>query len=141
MPLESAWLSLDPSRRRHTSTWNFNTASQMGRPACACALLVHLEEGGSTISQSVSSSRSHSKTPDPSRQPPNTQIGYKTHKENVLYIGYLIIVNGQNIKKKSVLKFCILVLPRVENCISRLCPSPLEATSSPLQHPNRVKNT
>ena len=38
----------------------------------------------------------------------------------MLYIGYLIILNGQNIKKIG----SIFELPRVENCINRLCPSP-----------------
>ena len=33
--------------------------------------------------------------------PPNTQIGWKTHKEGLKYAlqGYLIILDGQNIKK------------------------------------------
>ena len=35
----------------------------------------------------------------------------------------------------------ILELPRLENCISRLCPSPLGAPPPPPPHPNRVKNT
>ena len=43
----------------------------------------------------------------------------------MLYIGYSIIVNSQNIKKKSVSEFSIFELMRVKNCISRLCPSPL----------------
>ena len=43
----------------------------------------------------------------------------------MLYIGYLIILDGQNIKKKSVLEITIFELPRLENYISRLCPSPL----------------
>ena len=55
----------------------------------------------------------------------------------MLKIGYLIIVNGQNIKKKIVLEISILELPGLENCISRLCPSPLP----PSKHPNRVENT
>ena len=42
----------------------------------------------------------------------------------MLYIGYLIIVNGQDIKK-SVSEISIFEVPRLENCISRLCPSPL----------------
>ena len=52
------------------------------------------------------------------------------------YIGYLIVLNGYNIKK-SVLEISILELQRVDNCISRLCPSPLP----PSKHPNRVKKT
>ena len=38
----------------------------------------------------------------------------------MVYAGYLIIVNVQNIKKKSVLKISIFELPRVENCTSRI---------------------
>ena len=54
----------------------------------------------------------------------------------MLYVGYLIIMNGQN-TKKTVLKISMVELPRVENCISRLCPSPLP----PSRHPNWVKST
>ena len=54
----------------------------------------------------------------------------------MLYVGYLIIMNGQN-NKKSVLKISFFELPRVENCISRLCPSPLLLS----KHPNRMKST
>ena len=43
----------------------------------------------------------------------------------MLYIGYLIILDGQNIKKKSVSEISIFDLLRLENCISKLCPSPL----------------
>ena len=43
----------------------------------------------------------------------------------MLYIGYLIILDGQNIKKKSVSEISIFELPELENCISRLCPTPL----------------
>ena len=43
----------------------------------------------------------------------------------MLYIGYLIILDGKNIKKKSVLEISIFELPRLENCISRWCPGPL----------------
>ena len=39
----------------------------------------------------------------------------------MLHIGYLIILDGQNIKKKSVSEISIFELPRPENCISRLC--------------------
>ena len=51
----------------------------------------------------------------------------------MLYIGYLIILDGQSIKKISFGK-----LPRRENCISRLCLRPLGSPPPP-QHPNRVK--
>ena len=47
------------------------------------------------------------------------------------YIGYLIILDSKN----------IFELPRLVNCISRLCPRPLGTPPPPLQHPNRVKNT
>ena len=39
--------------------------------------------------------------------------------------GYLIILDGKNIKKKSVLEISMFELPRLENCINRLCPGPL----------------
>ena len=42
----------------------------------------------------------------------------------MLYIGYLIILDGHSIKK-SVLQISISELLRLENYISRLCPSPL----------------
>ena len=54
----------------------------------------------------------------------------------MLYLGYLIIMNGQGTNKKG-LKISIFDLPRVENCIGRLRPSPLP----PSRHPNRVKST
>ena len=38
----------------------------------------------------------------------------------MLYTGYLIILNGHSIKK-SVSEISIFELPRIENCISRLC--------------------
>ena len=57
----------------------------------------------------------------------------------MLYIGYLIIVDGKNIKKSS-FGISIIELSRLENCISRLCPSPFGSPPPP-QHPNRVKNT
>ena len=38
----------------------------------------------------------------------------------MLYIGYLIILDGQSIKK-SVSEISIFQLPRPESCISRLC--------------------
>ena len=49
----------------------------------------------------------------------------------MLYIGYLIILNGQNIKKQSASEISIFELPRVENCIIRLCPSPLAPVQTP----------
>ena len=42
----------------------------------------------------------------------------------MLYIGYFIILDGQNIKKTSFGNFRFQ-LPRLETCISRLCPSPV----------------
>ena len=50
----------------------------------------------------------------------------------MLYIGYFIILDGQNIKKKTVSDISISELPRLENCMSGLCPSPLE---TPPQRP------
>ena len=52
----------------------------------------------------------------------------------MLYVGYLIIVNGQNIKNIGFQIF-LFELPRVENCISRLGSSPLPL----FKHANRVK--
>ena len=48
----------------------------------------------------------------------------------MLYIGYLIILDGKNIKK-LVSEISIFELPRLENRISRLCPGPLGRPSSP----------
>ena len=48
----------------------------------------------------------------------------------MLYIGYLIILDGRNIKK-PVLEISICELPRLENCISRLCPGPLAPPPPP----------
>ena len=45
----------------------------------------------------------------------------------MLYVGYLIILDGQNIKKIQFQKFPL------ESCISWLCPSPLG--TPPPQHP------
>ena len=56
----------------------------------------------------------------------------------MLHMGYLIILDGQSIKK-SVSEISIFELLRRENCISRLRPRPLG--SPPPPHPNRVKNT
>ena len=53
----------------------------------------------------------------------------------MLYIGYFIILDGQNIKKKkkAVSEITVFELPRLENCISRLCPSPLGSPTPPTQ--------
>ena len=52
----------------------------------------------------------------------------------MLCLEHLVTMKCQNIKNSG-LKISIFELPRVENCMSRLCPSPL-----PLyKHPNRVK--
>ena len=50
----------------------------------------------------------------------------------MLYIGYLIILDGQSIKK-LVSEISIFELPiqRLENCISRLCPRPLGSPPTP----------
>ena len=42
----------------------------------------------------------------------------------MLYIGYLIILDGKNIKI-SVLEISIFELPKLENCINRLALAPL----------------
>ena len=39
----------------------------------------------------------------------------------MLHMRYLIILDGQSIKKISFGKFSIFELPRPENCVSRLC--------------------
>ena len=51
----------------------------------------------------------------------------------MLYIGYLMFLDGQG-AKKSVSEISIFELPRLQNCISRLCPRPLG--SPPPTHPN-----
>ena len=48
----------------------------------------------------------------------------------MLYIGYLIILDGKNIKKIS-LEISIFELPRLVNYISRLCPRPLGSPPPP----------
>ena len=58
----------------------------------------------------------------------------------MLYIGYLIILDGMSIKK-TVLEISIIELPRLENCISGLCPSPFGSPPLTPKHPNRVKTT
>ena len=50
----------------------------------------------------------------------------------MLYIAYLIILDGQSIRK-IVSEISIFELLRRENCISKLCPIPL---GSPLPPPN-----
>ena len=49
----------------------------------------------------------------------------------MLYIGYLIILDGQSIKNKTVPENSIFELPRVENCISKLCSRPLGSPPPP----------
>ena len=49
----------------------------------------------------------------------------------MLYIGYWIILDGKNIYKKSVSEISIFELPRLKNCISRLCPGPLGSPPPP----------
>ena len=56
----------------------------------------------------------------------------------MLYIGYLVIVDCHSVKIIS-FRNSIFELPRLENGMSRLCPSPLG--NPPPQHPNRVQNT
>ena len=51
----------------------------------------------------------------------------------MLYIGYLMLVNGRNMKKSEI---SIFELQREENCMSRLCPA-----SARSNHKNRMKNT
>ena len=46
----------------------------------------------------------------------------------MLYMGYLIILDGQNIKK-AILEISVFELPRLENCIGRLCA--LEPSGTP----------
>ena len=49
----------------------------------------------------------------------------------MLYIGYLIILDCPSIKKRSVSENAIFELSRLENCMSRLCPSPFGRPPSP----------
>ena len=57
----------------------------------------------------------------------------------MLYIPWMIILGGHDIKKKSFENFDF-ELPRVKNCISRLCTNPLgDPPNPPAQYPNRVK--
>ena len=49
----------------------------------------------------------------------------------MLYIGYLMILDGQNIKKNQFRKFPFFELLRQENCISKLCPSPIGSPPPP----------
>ena len=48
----------------------------------------------------------------------------------MLHIGYLIILDGKNMKI-FFRKISIFELPRLENCISQLCPGPLGSPPSP----------
>ena len=48
----------------------------------------------------------------------------------MLYIGYLIILDGQSIKK-SVSEISIFELPRLENCMVRVSASPPRRESTP----------
>ena len=64
----------------------------------------------------------------------------------MLYNGYLIILDGQNIKK-SVSELSIFQLQRLENRISSFCPSPLGSpppkTTTPKsgeEHTKKVQN-
>ena len=52
----------------------------------------------------------------------------------MLYIPWMVILGDQNIKK-HVSKTSIFELPRVKNCISRLCTNPL-GTPPPRPNPN-----
>ena len=45
----------------------------------------------------------------------------------MVYIGYLIILDGKNIEWE----ISIFELPRLVNCISRLCPKPLGSPPPP----------
>ena len=58
----------------------------------------------------------HPKTPHldppPPANPPNS-------------LACTVILSGHNIKKKQVSKTSIVELPKVKNCISRLCTNPL----------------
>ena len=75
--------------------------------------------------------------------PSRVQVPIEKHMNrvyNMLYIGNLIIVDGQNVKKNPVSEISIFELQRLESYRSKLCPSPV-GTPSPKKHPNRVKNT
>ena len=84
--------------------------------------------------------------------PPPTHTPKKAEKhmkrgQNMLYIGYLIILDGQSIKK-SVSESSIFEVPRPENCINRLCaldplaipPLPTHTPKSGEKHTKRVQN-
>ena len=49
----------------------------------------------------------------------------------MLYIGHLIILDGQSIKKNNFRKVPFLELLRLQSCISRLCPRPLGSPPPP----------
>ena len=52
----------------------------------------------------------------------------------MFYIRHLIILYGQNINK-PVLEVSIFQPPRLENCISKLCPTPLGSPPAPAPTP------
>ena len=55
-----------------------------------------------------------------------------------------MILDGQNVKKKSVSELSMFELLRLEKCMSRLCPSPWEPPPQDTQmgekHTKRVEN-
>ena len=57
----------------------------------------------------------------------------------MLYIGYLIIVNGQNVKEIGVEK-CHVSATEGGKPLNKLCPSPLPPFKRP-KRPNGMKNT
>ena len=84
--------------------------------------------------QSVYQSMSHKipqKPPTPVQKP---IIGRKTHKKGLKHALRRIVDHcdwSEYQKKKSVSEMPPFELPRVENCISMLCPNALEAASPP----------
>ena len=59
----------------------------------------------------------------------------------MLYVPWMVILGDHGIKKIKFLKTLIFELPKVKNCISRLCTNPLGDPPTPhTQFPNRVKN-
>ena len=50
--------------------------------------------------------------------------------QNMLYIPWMVILGGDNIKKQ-VSKTSIFELPKVKNCIRRLCTNPLGGPPPP----------
>ena len=55
----------------------------------------------------------------------------------MLYIGLLIILDGQNMKK-TVSEICIFEVLRLESCISRFCHRPLRAIPPASKNSNSV---